>query len=344
MGCSTGWIVGRMHGRHWPTTWWRRSFFAWLTGPLGEGCRPPLCSHHPLRWAGRGSAGVHCGAALCCTASSMPLDSRLFILGRGLLAMSIASLQACSNDPSLDVKPAIVTGSAHCLELADDGKVWSWGANHRGQLGVSTDLLVSEVPRQVQGFPKAAQVGAGNAHGVVLTTDGRVFAFGDNRHGQLGTAQPSFTSVPQAVPVPKPVVAIAVGGAHALAMTSNGDVWGWGSNQSQQLAQANQGIAWVPVLLPSVANARAIAADGPLSAIVSHDGQLSIFGNARINERCCWPTAQRVSIEGGSTVIVVGAEDEVLTRVQDGVQLDRRICAADRHRQRAKGDLSERLR
>jgi E3 ubiquitin-protein ligase HERC4 len=31
----------------------------------------------------------------------------------------------------------IVVGNEHCLALADDGKVWAWGNNSHGQLGLS---------------------------------------------------------------------------------------------------------------------------------------------------------------------------------------------------------------
>jgi alpha-tubulin suppressor-like RCC1 family protein len=81
---------------------------------------------------------------------------------------------------------------------------------------------------------------------LALLSDGTVWAWGDNRYGQLGTGGPTSgcpLSTPPVVCSPTPVevqgltnvVAIADGGNDGLALRSDGTVWAWGNNGSAQL-------------------------------------------------------------------------------------------------------------
>ncbi|KAL1533340.1 protein RCC2-like [Salvia divinorum] len=78
--------------------------------------------------------------------------------------------------------------SCHCLALDVDGRCYTWGRNEKGQLGhgdkVQRDrpTVVSELSKH-----KIVKAGAGRSHSVVVTEDGLSFAFGWNKHGQLGS-------------------------------------------------------------------------------------------------------------------------------------------------------------
>ncbi|XP_033129315.1 protein RCC2-like [Brassica rapa] len=68
----------------------------------------------------------------------------------------------------------------------------------KGQLGHG-DMIQRDRPTVVSGLSKhkIVKAGAGRSHTVVVSDDGRSFAFGLNKHGQLGlgTAKNGFVSV-----------------------------------------------------------------------------------------------------------------------------------------------------
>ncbi|GFP95190.1 protein rcc2 homolog [Phtheirospermum japonicum] len=78
--------------------------------------------------------------------------------------------------------------SCHCVALDVEGRCYTWGRNEKGQLGHGDKIqrdrptIVSELSQY-----KVVRAGAGKSHSVVVTDDGLSFAFGWNKHGQLGT-------------------------------------------------------------------------------------------------------------------------------------------------------------
>ncbi|MCL7048079.1 hypothetical protein MKW94_029797 [Papaver nudicaule] len=78
--------------------------------------------------------------------------------------------------------------SCHCVALDVEGRVYTWGRNKKGQLGHG-DMLRRDKPTVVSGLAehKIIKASAGRAHTVVLTNEGKSFAFGWNKHGQCGT-------------------------------------------------------------------------------------------------------------------------------------------------------------
>ncbi|XP_068646701.1 uncharacterized protein [Aristolochia californica] len=78
--------------------------------------------------------------------------------------------------------------SCHCVALDVEGRCYTWGRNEKGQLGHGDTLqrdrptIVSELLKH-----KVVRAGAGRNHTVAVTDDGNSFAFGWNKHGQLGS-------------------------------------------------------------------------------------------------------------------------------------------------------------
>jgi alpha-tubulin suppressor-like RCC1 family protein len=77
--------------------------------------------------------------------------------------------------------------SHHSLALTADGVVWSWGRGHAGVLGHG-DEQDQLLPKKVEALAgqRVVAVSAGGDHGIALTVDGAVFAWGEGRYGCLG--------------------------------------------------------------------------------------------------------------------------------------------------------------
>lgn len=82
---------------------------------------------------------------------------------------------------------AVGPGFGFSLAVRSDGTVWGWGLNGLGQLGNGTmGSNPQPTATQVSGISSGVAVGAGNAHGLVLLSDGTLRAWGDNQYSQLG--------------------------------------------------------------------------------------------------------------------------------------------------------------
>ncbi|XP_037452304.1 protein RCC2-like isoform X3 [Triticum dicoccoides] len=104
--------------------------------------------------------------------------------------------------------------ACHCVALSADGRCFSWGRNENGQLGHG-DTLLRNLPSVVSELSKynIIAAGVGRKHTVVVTDEGKSFAFGDNKHGQLGTGSLKSGTVVSPVPCLVTEVTNAVCGA-----------------------------------------------------------------------------------------------------------------------------------
>lgn len=224
------------------------------------------------------------------------------------LGLTLLLLAACgdSSAPRLETKSGVSAGGAHCLALSAKGVLTAVGANHRGQLGVATNTFDSNFPVTVTGVPPLVLAHAGNAHSVVLAADGSVYTFGDNRYGQLGRLQPSFTSTPQRVDVSEAVVDVASGGAHVVVLARSGRVLGWGSNEQMQLGIDNIRQAIRPVHLHSETGVKGIAATDGFSALLLDDGSVLLFGRGKRVRECCWVEATKLAFGQAKLFVYAG--------------------------------------
>ena len=81
--------------------------------------------------------------------------------------------------------------------MGEDGSVWAWGSNWRGQLGDGT-TEDSDVPVCVPGIVEAVAVAVagGGRRSLALLSDGRVLAWGAGEYGQSGPKVAPWSPVP----------------------------------------------------------------------------------------------------------------------------------------------------
>jgi alpha-tubulin suppressor-like RCC1 family protein len=79
----------------------------------------------------------------------------------------------------------VATGYNVSCAVSDEGKVYCWGDNSRGQLA-RTGVPQSMDPVEVEGLPQMVQIAVLQASVCALSKAGEVWCWGDNGRGQLG--------------------------------------------------------------------------------------------------------------------------------------------------------------
>jgi len=127
----------------------------------------------------------------------------------------------------------VATGYDHNLAVSEDGRVWVWGFNQDGQLGLG-DQKDRTKPVDLEGlFHKHAEkVFCGPDASAVVTKDGEVYMMGASDVGQLGQIfDTAVQATPQRVPLTGKPVCMAIGLSWTFALMPRGDVWVWGQDR-----------------------------------------------------------------------------------------------------------------
>ena len=125
------------------------------------------------------------------------------------------------------------------------------------------------------------QVASGASHSLAVAQDGRVFAWGDDGSGQLGSGRQLFLSTPAAAVLSEPgnVVGLAAGGYHSLARMRDGSVWSWGGNGSGELGDSTLTGRGLPQKVAGLTSVIAIAAGERHSLAADKAGDVWAWGS-----------------------------------------------------------------
>ncbi len=190
---------------------------------------------------------------------------------------------------------AIAAGDSFNLALGNDGNLYAWGANSQGQLG-DDSTVSSTIPIKVS-LPtgvKAVAISAGEQFGAAIGSDGKIYVWGSNDNGQLGTGSsaPKYSATPLAVSLPAGVTpkSISTGRSYCLVIGSDGNIYGWGGNTSGQLANSTTfgTLAYSPVVASKPAGVtswqKAVGGGEGFSLGIGNDGKLYSWGYNGLGE------------------------------------------------------------
>lgn len=128
--------------------------------------------------------------------------------------------------------PNFSRGAQHAFVLIDH-RVWPGFKRSLVQAWVVLLLLsgVGVVPAAHAAEPH--RIAMGPSHRLVIRADGSLWAWGDNRYGQLGFAQPDLVASP--VQIGTGYVQVSTSQSHTVALKGDGSLWAWGNNAFGQL-------------------------------------------------------------------------------------------------------------
>ncbi|OMJ69936.1 hypothetical protein SteCoe_32205 [Stentor coeruleus] len=132
-------------------------------------------------------------------------------------------------------------GAYHTAAISSLGELFTWGRGDVNQLGLPSEKLLKDdigqcalKPIRVKWLKNVNSISCGEAHTIVLTTEGKIFSFGWNEDGQLG-----LESTNNEVKIPKKALKVSAGALFSGCLLENGDIFLWGSGEQGQLGLGN---------------------------------------------------------------------------------------------------------
>ncbi|CAB3382844.1 Hypothetical predicted protein [Cloeon dipterum] len=152
----------------------------------------------------------------------------------------------------------VACGDKHTLALTSDGKIFVFGSNEKGALGLAGDIEEIWAPTILEG-PLAGKVVNAIACGcyvsAAILNTGELYAWGHNGFGLVPRAKNGNIEIPLKVAEfgGVEISKIAFGVDYALALSKDGKIYAWGDNKHGQLGTGTTDSETVPKLLSNMA-------------------------------------------------------------------------------------------
>lgn len=132
-------------------------------------------------------------------------------------------------------------GSAHNIAVDINGRCFTWGKCHYGQLGHGEADKDEPIPRQVESLSGVVvqSLGAGDSHVLAATANGELYSWGVGFYGCLGHGDELSRSTPKLIEAlfGKFIVSVSGGASHSVAIDKEGGLLVWGRDNFGQLGQ-----------------------------------------------------------------------------------------------------------
>ncbi|HLY09311.1 MAG TPA: RCC1 repeat-containing protein [Planctomycetota bacterium] len=205
-------------------------------------------------------------------------------IGNGLVGAAVPSPVQVNN---LNGITQIAAGGFHALALRNDGTVWGWGDNSRGQVGMGsfTPLNVA-APTQVLSLSNVISIAGGTSHSLAALSNGTAWAWGDSYgYGALGNgAQSALVNTPVQVLNLTSVLAVSGGYFHSVALLNDGTVWTWGENILGELGIGAGNEESIATQVDNLTQVTAVAGGSGHSLGLRSDGSVWAWGGNQAGE------------------------------------------------------------
>ena len=189
----------------------------------------------------------------------------------------------------------VAAGECHtmCVRQAD-GVAFSWGGSTPDAQGAVRLSLLGQgqmsgtscvrIPTPIVGLDGTTvrEVAAGMAHSLLLGADGRVWSFGNGKHGALGHGNLADVASPKSIADLSQVQAeqVAAGDFHSLVLSSDGHVYSFGWGAAGRLGHGDRAPQQRPLQVSALAGTKIcqVSAGNAHSLAVGEEGELYSWG------------------------------------------------------------------
>jgi alpha-tubulin suppressor-like RCC1 family protein len=171
---------------------------------------------------------------------------------------------------------------AHLLLLNNEGRVWGFGINNSGQLGLGNNDNPRAIATLIPNLRNIIEVSAAGSYSLCLDNQGHVWSFGHNKHGQLGLGDLIDRNTPTMIPNLNDIIQVSAGGSylgyHSLCVDKQGHVWSFGYNEYGQLGLGDKENRNIPTMSPILKNIVPISCGEYYSFCLDDQGHVWSFG------------------------------------------------------------------
>lgn len=90
----------------------------------------------------------------------------------------------------------VVNENYHTLAITSYHRLYCWGINDHQQLSLDKTITSISKPRRLMSHEEFSRAAVGRNHSLAITRDGRLYAWGDNSHGQLCDGTTTLSAEP----------------------------------------------------------------------------------------------------------------------------------------------------
>ena len=167
---------------------------------------------------------------------------------------------------------SVVAKCSHIIALSVDGRAFSWGEGHHGQLGHGDQENVAQ-PKAIRALSNVCAIDTGFHHSLAITSDGTLWNWGWNGCNQLGHDNSRADELlPRRLEAlaGKRTCAVAAGDRHSLSACVDGGCFYWGVWSTERASVLQ------PERIPALCSERvsSVAASGFVSCAVTWLGDL----------------------------------------------------------------------
>ena len=176
-----------------------------------------------------------------------------------------------------------------------DGSLYMWGYNGKdiptkvmdnvysinGHYAITNDGILYRLEHKlgenvpVKIMDNVVSVSLGDTHSAAITSDGGLYMWGSNYHGQLGDGTDTNKNIP--IKVMDNVISVSLGYNHSAAITTDGSLYTWGYNNEGQLGDGTNISRNTPMKIMD--NVSLVNLFYHSSAAITIDGSLYTWGN-----------------------------------------------------------------
>ncbi len=245
-------------------------------GQLGNGTLTPSDSPTPVS-GGFDDAALAVGGAHTCSLRGDGTARCWGVNGQGQLGTGALGGQSTSPLAVINLTNliALAAGGAHTCALRDDGNVYCWGWNEKGQLGNA--MSAASAPARVDPLPPMIGIAAGQSHTCAISDALEVWCWGEGISGQLGRGSTASSNVPVKASL-SGAVAVIAGREHTCAIDTARRIYCWGANARGQLGIGTVAPATTPTMIGTLSNVLSAGAGLDHTCAALDDGTAWCWG------------------------------------------------------------------